>query len=246
MYNTADLGMHPSIVPSPNNGHHLLKFMQFLTVSIQLAELGRHVSVALNHTAMQTVLTKLQPKLSHLMDNISMTECELYSGGSVLYWGAGLSRHLRSWCFSSLFLNEPSPTILRSRVPHTLQLVFRSSLGLLTEDPQLSVDLLQLQLEVSSFGVMNDTHGIGGAAEGQDGGGGGAGPGVGAGLGEALLAEAGATGLIGALLLGAVLLTLVAALAGWMCSRPAEPENGSDHSDRSPASTDTDEPDQEE
>ena len=218
LYNTTDLSMHLSQNGNllPNNGNHLLKFMQFLTVSVKLAELGKHVSIAVSHTAMQAVITKLQSKLDHFINNINMTECDLHSGGSVLYWGASLSKHIRSWCFSSLFLNEPSPAIFRSRVPETLDLTFRSSLGIIAEDAQLSIDVLQLQLEVSSFGVMNDTRPGSGETANTT-----ASP-VGGGTETSVaeaLTEAGAGGLIGAALMGVLLLALIGGVAVWMWCR---------------------------
>ena len=236
LYNTTDLGMRleADTAPLPSNGDVLLRFMQFLTVSIQLAEIGKLASVAVRHITLETVITRLQSRLGFFIDNINMTDCDLYSGGSVLYWGAILSNHIRSWCFSSLFLNEPFPIILRSRVPKTLNLAFRSSIGFVTEDAQLSIDILQLQLEVSSFGVMNtsqpdwkEEEAAGGSRS--------AGGGTKSSVAEALT-SAGAGGVVGAVLVGVLLLAVIGAVAAWMWSR-AEDEDDSEGSEVSSEET---------
>ncbi|KAF0313861.1 hypothetical protein FJT64_015607 [Amphibalanus amphitrite] len=171
----------------------------------------------------------MQDKLEDMLANITMTECDMHSGGFVLYWGASESKHIRVWCFSSLLLNEPSPIMLRSRVPEAMDLVFRSSLGILTGEAQLSIDSLQLQLEVSSFGVMNRTKRD--SADKQDGGGRSSGGGIVKSVAEALM-EAGAGGIVGAVLMGVLLLAIIGGLAAWMWSR-ADDDDDSEYSDYS-------------
>ena len=229
LFSTTDVNIHvyevyPLVIETKTPE---VKLMQFLTVTIRLGELGKHVSVALNHTAMPTVISKLQKKLDSMMESINMTECDMHSGGLVLYWGASQFKHLRIWCFSSLLLNEPSATVLRSRVPQTLDLIFRSSLGILTGDAQLSIDSLQMQLEVSSFGVMNHTKRGGSAGgEDQDGSPRTSGHGISASVAEALRA-AGAGGIVGAGVMGVLLIATIGGLAAWMWSRDDDDDDGS-------------------
>ncbi|KAF0313862.1 hypothetical protein FJT64_015608 [Amphibalanus amphitrite] len=223
---------------------------QYLTITIEPGNVLNHISVTLNFTKMQKVLDRMlndpheydtgqvviadSPFLHRnftppdkLMTQLMGFECGKVVEGFAMLWGAESQNQLRIWCFSSFFLNETHPAMLRSRKAGTFHMVARSGLGAFFRgEPQFSVESLLIRMEVSSFGVPPDdslspTNGT--DAGGSRSGGGGE-ESILQHWAEALLSDASPTGLIGAGVVGVILLAGIGVVG--FCGRYCHADDG--------------------
>lgn len=125
-------------------------WLQFLSVIVNLPGSNRTVSAAISHPTIGQLLHKAA-KREHFL---YLLDCSLMR----LYWGPNKYDKVRTDCLSYVASNEPEPSLFRSRTPGRLDMTFQTFFGSVLEDTKYSVEALQLQIEISTYGRMKSTY----------------------------------------------------------------------------------------